>query len=503
MRRIMNIGYFVALTVACTAVPRPVPDGARDASPGGGIPITTRSEAARARFLSGRALNENLQVHEANALFREAVALDPTFALGEYSIAATAPTAKESAEHLEKAVALSAQASPGERLLILGLQARKHGDPARARRLADSLVLLHPTDERAHWTLANACSAQQHYDCAITELLTAIRINPRYSLAYNQLGYAYRSAGRMSDAEQAFQQYIALVPNDPNPYDSYAELLMKAGRFDESIAQYRKALSLDPHFTGAFSGIAGNEMLAGRYEAAIAISEHYFALARDDYERRTALLDMAMTYVDQGATKNAVGAMERRLAKARFIDDTVNMAADGVMIGDILLEAGDPLAARARYGAAHELVAKSGVAAALKQDDVLARHYDDARVALALGDLPTARREARAYALGASARQNDARIRQAHALYGLVALAAHQGDEALLEFSRADQQSPSVIAGMSRAHALKGDAERAKQLAKEAREMNILPSFDYVFTRASLARATRSATSAGAAGMPH
>ena len=49
------------------------------------------------------------------------------------------------------------------------------------------------------------------------------------------LGYAYRQEGDYANAEQAFKKYIELIPNDPNPYDSYAELLLKMGKFDESI----------------------------------------------------------------------------------------------------------------------------------------------------------------------------------------------------------------------------------------------------------------------------
>ena len=103
----------------------------------GKIPITTRSADARALFLRARALNETLEPHEAHTLFAQALAADPTFAMAEYYLASTAPTAKELTEHLERAIALSSNASPGERLVILGMQARRHADPARARQLAE------------------------------------------------------------------------------------------------------------------------------------------------------------------------------------------------------------------------------------------------------------------------------------------------------------------------------------------------------------------------------
>src|SRR5882672_7289115 len=88
----------------------------------GKIPITTRSAEARAVFLRARALNETLKAHDAHALFAQAVAIDPAFAMGEYYLASTAPTANEQSDHLRKALALAGAASPGERLTILGLE---------------------------------------------------------------------------------------------------------------------------------------------------------------------------------------------------------------------------------------------------------------------------------------------------------------------------------------------------------------------------------------------
>ena len=503
MRRIVLLMCVVMCALGCQPVPAAEAAAQSPSKDSGKIPITTRSAEARALFLRGRTLNENLQAHEAHAVFQQAVALDPSFAFVEYSLATTSPTARERDGHLQKALALSDKASLGERLLILGFEARTHGDPDRARQIADSLVAQYPADERAHWTLANACSAQQRYERAIDEFNAAIAINPRYSLAYNQLGYAYRSAGRMAAAESAFKQYIALVPNDPNPYDSYAELLMKSGRFEESIVQYRKAQSIDEHFAGAFVGIAANEMLAGRYEAAVIEAERYLRVARDDGERRSALVTLAMIHVEHGATVKALRAMERRSAIASAIGDTVNMSADGVTVAEILLEAGRPEAARERFDRAHALLAASTADDDLKRDDALAAHYDAARVALAKNVLPTARAEAIVYAAGATARHNDARVRQAHELTGLVALASKMFDESLAEFALADQQNPAVLAATARVYAGRGETAKAQELEGQARHMNILPTFPYVFTRASLAAATPSATSGNAGETPH
>ena len=100
----------------------------------------------------------------------------------------------------------------------------------------------YPDDPRVHATLANSYFfGQQDYEKARGELQKAIELDPKFSPAYNMLGYSERFLGNYPESEVAFKKYIELVPQDPNPYDSYAELLMKTGRFDESIAQYRKA----------------------------------------------------------------------------------------------------------------------------------------------------------------------------------------------------------------------------------------------------------------------
>ena len=56
---------------------------------------------------------------------------------------------------------------------------------------------------------------------------------------------------------------------DPNPYDSYAELLMKLGRYEESIQQYKKALDVNPEFFASHMGISNNLMFLRRYEKMI------------------------------------------------------------------------------------------------------------------------------------------------------------------------------------------------------------------------------------------
>jgi Flp pilus assembly protein TadD len=230
----------------------------------------------------GRDLSERLLGQDSLSHFDKALALDPSFASAELARANNSPTTKEFLDHLQRAVSLANKVSDGEKLLILANQAGANGDAARQKDYLEQVVSAFPNDERAEFNLANYYFAIQDADQAVTHYKRVTELAPSYSPAYNVLGYAYRQQGNYSAAEQAFKKYVELIPNDPNPYDSYAELLLKMGRFDDSIAQYRKALSIDPHFVASRFGISADLMYEGKPDAATAELQAMATQARND-----------------------------------------------------------------------------------------------------------------------------------------------------------------------------------------------------------------------------
>ena len=447
------------------------------------VPITTTSAEAKALYLQARALTDQLRAHDGRVLFEQAVARDPSFAMAHYNLAVSAATPKGLSEEVNAAVALSATATEGERLLILALQARSNAEPAKALQYNEQLAAMFPRDERVHLGLGLAYFGQQDYEKAAAEFRQAIQIDSSYSPAYNMLGYAYRPLGRNAEAEAAYKGYIRLIPNDPNPYDSYAEFLMKAGRFDESIAAYEKALSIDPHFAGSFVGITADRMFKGQYAEAIAQAQKLYDSARDDGDRRQALFNQALADVDAGKTDKAVQRLDAEYTLDAGIADTAAMSADAVAVGDVLLDAGNPDAARARYALALSLVTTSGQSASVKEDAKLADRYNMARVALARHDLATAKADAEAYAIGAQAKHNVLRMRQAHELAGLIAIHDQKFDLAVTELGQANQQDPAVLFATARAYQGAGDAAKARTWAAAAANANTLPTLPYAFIR--------------------
>jgi tetratricopeptide (TPR) repeat protein len=448
------------------------------------VAITTGSDEARTLYVRGRELSEQLRPHDARKLFEQAAAKDPTFALVHYALALNSPIPKEFFGHLNEAVRLSSKASEGERLMIVALQAGVNGDSKKSLEYTQELVAKYPRDARAQTLLGVAYSNQQEFDKAVSQLTKATELDPSYSPAYNTLGYAYMPQGKYADAETAFKKYIELVPNDPNPYDSYAEMLMRTGRFDESIVQYKKALSVDPHFSNSYIGIASNLMFQGKHGAAAAQAQKLADAARDDGDWRTAMLSRAVIYVDQGQTAQAMREMEKLYGLDARIGDTAAMSFDAGQMGDILLGGGRADEAAKRYQQSLTLIQGSGLSTELKDNAKLADHYNLSRVALAKGDTAKAKAEAEQYMSGAEATHDIGRIRLGHELAGTIALRQRDFDKAVDELAQADQQDPYILYTMATAYQGKGDAAKAKEFAKRAADMHILPTIRYALVRA-------------------
>jgi len=474
---------------ACQQVDKATGSTDKPAAASGKIAITTASEEARKEFLAGRDLSEKLRITDSIPHYDKAIALDPNFALAELSRANVSPTAKEFFEHLKKAVALADKASDGERMLIQANEAGANADPTKQKEILEKLVAAYPNDERAHFALGGYYFGQQDFAQAITHYKRATELAPDYSTAFNILGYAYRQNEAYSDAENAFKKYIELIPNDPNPYDSYAELLLKMGRFDEAITQYNKALSVDSNFVNSHFGIAAALTYEGKSAEAQAELQKMTDKARTDGERRTALFGQTVVAVDNGKYDQALAETAKQYALGEKANDAAAMTGDLQLKGNILLEMGKADDAKKAFEQALKTTADSSLSQAVKDNTALFQHYNLARVAIAKKDLATAKTETETFRKGTEAAKNANQLKQAHELAGRIALEEKNYDNAIAELGQANQQNPQVLYLLGQAYQGKGDAAKAKASFTKAAKFNSLPALNYAFVRTKAEKA--------------
>lgn len=476
-----------SLAVALLGLLTPTFPAAAQEVASGKIPITTASTEARQHFLIGRDLAEKIRGTDAREHFKQAVATDPNFAFGYLALANTAPSAKEFFESMKRAVALVDHASEGERLMILAADAGANGDVEAQGGYLARLIQAFPADERGHNAIGNYYFGRQEYENAIAAYDRATQINPSFSTPYNSLGYAQRAVGNYAKAEAAFQKYIELIPDEPNPYDSYAELLMKTGRFEESMTQYEKALTKNPNFVASYIGIGNNQIFMGRTEAArTTFNKLYTDIARNDGERRGALVWTAASYVHDGNHQAALEKLQAMYQIAEANGDKAAMAGDLNVMGNVLLHSGDHAGARAKYQKAVETMDMADVPDAVKENARRNQLYFEARADLAGDDLESAKAQTTAYGEQVKAHGIPFELRRHHELLGMIALHEMDHSSAIQHLTQANQQDPAVLYMLAKAYHGAGDHAKARETALQAANFNGL-NFNYAFVRAKAA----------------
>jgi len=446
------------------------------------LPITTSSPEARALYLEGRDLVERLKATEGHFKTDQAVRKDPQFALGWLQWAQTSGTAKEFFAGMDKALATSSHASEAEQKFIRAADAGAKSRPAEQERLLAELAKQFPNDPRIQAQIGIVAFARQDYDGAVKSLSRAVELDPKFTLPYNQLGYAYRAQGKNAEAEKTFKKYAELLPDDPNPHDSYAELLMRLGRFDDSVAEYKKALQIDPYFLSAYVGIANNQIFAGKGDDARATLKQMLTKARNDGEKRQVWFWTAETYAHEERWGDAIKSIEEEKKIADASGDLVSASQDLNFIGNLLLGAGKPAEAAQKFEESLKLVDRSKASDPVKEAAHRNHLFDMGRVAVAKGDLATARATATKYATAVDANKVPFEVRQAHELAGLVAVHAKEWDTALAELGKAGGQNPRVTYLTGLAWQGKGDSAKAAEAFKAVAEYNQLNGI-YAFVR--------------------
>ncbi|MFC1475447.1 tetratricopeptide repeat protein [Candidatus Zixiibacteriota bacterium] len=433
----------------------------------GTIPITTSSERAREYFRIARDLDERLRPLEAKHYYQEALALDSNFALAYQYLAGTESKAERSLQLLDQAASLIEGVSVGETLIIRAALAENRGDRIKEQEYYRQLVALHPADERAHNLLGNHYYFIQEWEQAIIEYRKAIEIDPDYAPAYNGLGYAYSGLGNYEAAEKAFLSYIEIIPDDPNPYDSYAELLFRTGRFAESMVYYHKALQKNPYFLTAYVSMASVHNYLGQYTEARAELTTMFDRARTLAQQRMAYFAMAVSFADDGNPDSALAQIMKSHALAKEARDIPAMAEDLDNMGDILLECGKNDEALRKYKQAVRLVEQSSLARVIKETAEYTYHYNAARATLRGEDLAPAVRHTEKFRELIAATNDPLQDKLLHELKGTIALAEHEYETALLELQMANLQDPYNLLRLARAYRGLDNRQKAEEMQQQ------------------------------------
>ncbi len=254
------IGSGLLLTAAAAMAQQapPAPNAAQTAA----FPLTTKSPKARRMVEEALTLYlDRVEQEKASEILRKAVKIDPDFAMGHELLAQISLESAEQVSEQEKAFATRSHASPPEQTLIEWYQDAGDAKLISAITKMNDVLSQYPHDKWVVWMATWWLMMQTQYERSIA-IYEHSGITDSAGLM-NNMGYNYAGIRQFDKAFAQMDKYVAAMPGDPNPLDSYAEILRMAGQFDQSVQHYRAALAIDPKFYSSQFGIADTYSLMG------------------------------------------------------------------------------------------------------------------------------------------------------------------------------------------------------------------------------------------------
>ncbi len=455
------------------------------------LPVTTSSQAAAHYFETGMVHYENHRWNFALRDWNEAIRLDPNFAQAYVWICFTTTDPSEEARDRAKAESLTRQVTPGEQLLIRWMAGVHENRYVEGIMAMNDMLAMFPQDKRLNFMVGYWLFRwQDEYELSKKLTLRALAVDPNYATCDNQLAYLYSRSGDIDKALEYAARYMKLLPNEPNPHDSYGEMLRFAGRYREALEQYHIALKIDPTFyisqkeLGETYSLMGEEEQA-RKEYAKAIQEAPSAGVKAEY-----LQKLALTYVREKNFDAADAAYLDAAHQAHAMKQWIWEArAHRVMAMYQTSQA----AAMKNLDRADALLAQASESVTQLEQNEEKAHILRVRVerALAVGDRPTAEKLVAKLEELASPGSSTNTQRVYHGAAGTLLLDQKNYPEAISQLSE-DDANPLSMKLLISAYRQTGDSEQAAILSKKLVEWKV-PSIEEALASDSSAPASSEA----------
>jgi tetratricopeptide (TPR) repeat protein len=238
-------------------------------------------------------------------LMKEAIEIDPDFAMAYRSLAAYYSNMRydrEMQENLDKALSLADRVSDREQYLIRGMAER---DATKRAEIYKKLLEVYPEDPIGNNQLAvyymNILEAGQK---AVDRFMTIVKNRVNNVFLYSNCAWAYRSLGMYDKAKEVLEIYINEISDVPGVHIQLAITYMCQAKYDLAKEEIAKALELSPKEDSYYQLRGHLYYLEGDFHTA---EEQYKKMLGDDEvsSHREARFSLYDIYLAQGQLKKA------------------------------------------------------------------------------------------------------------------------------------------------------------------------------------------------------
>jgi tetratricopeptide (TPR) repeat protein len=434
------------------------------------LPVTTSSAKARDLYEKAMADYENLYLERANLGWRAAAEADPNFALAQAWLAFNSRDPAEASAAREKAKTLASKASPGERLMIQWITNVQENNFIAGIADMNDMLAMYPKDKRLLYVAGNWLMAENGTQQAQKMLERALAIDKNYPAALNDLAYCHARSREFDKAFAIMERYVALLPKEPNPQDSYAEILRMAGSFDAALEHYRAALKIDPDFVYSQLGLADTYALKGDQARARTEYDKAIQEAKNEADRLDYSLQKAATWVRENNFAEADKAFATVDEKAHAQGFVLEEAQAHRMMSEYQTD--DASAMKHLEAAEDALSHQAGVAQSDREEErARILRYRAVRAAHA-GNQELAGKTLKQLEMMAISSRSTVIQNSYHGAAGALLLGSHKFTDAIPHLEE-DADNPYSMELLSRAYAESGAVDQRHEVEVKLRATNV------------------------------
>ena len=177
---------------------------------------------------------------------REAVAIDPQFALAYASLATAYVQANQPAEArppAEKALALDDSLGEAHRALAM-IKCWQDWDWTGCEREFQRAIELNPNDSHAYHYYSHFLQGRRRFDESLVASLRALELDPLSPALNTHLGAEYLATQKLDVAMERLQRAIELDPNFPAAHQFLGEVYEAKGLAKEAVGEFLKQATL-------------------------------------------------------------------------------------------------------------------------------------------------------------------------------------------------------------------------------------------------------------------
>jgi tetratricopeptide (TPR) repeat protein len=145
---------------------------------------------------------------------------------------------------------------------------------------------------------------------AIQSFREALRLDPDFPAAHDQLGRALEQSGRAAEAVEHYKQAVLLRPDYVAAQVDLGNALLRMDNLQDAIAQYEQALRIKPDYAEAHYNLGDVFLKGGKISDAIG---HYEQALRIKPDYAEAHCNLGIALVRLGKPQEAMGHWEQAL----------------------------------------------------------------------------------------------------------------------------------------------------------------------------------------------